>query len=70
MEFCVTHSDPPVRTNLLGLSSSQDNPQFKDGTVYRQVRPTSLYLRPEGIRTLPTTHSLSVPESPNAAMIL
>ena len=40
MEFCVTHSDPPVRTNLLGLSSSQDNPQFKDGTVYRQVRPT------------------------------
>ena len=39
MEFCVTHSDPPVRTNLLGLSSSQDNPQFKDGTVYRQVRP-------------------------------
>ena len=42
MEFCVTHSDPPVRTNLLGLRSSQDNPQFKDGTVYRQVRPTRL----------------------------
>ena len=41
MEFCVSHSDPPVRTNLLGLSSSQDNPQFKDGSVYRQVRPTN-----------------------------
>ena len=35
MEFCVTHSDPPVRTNLLGLSSSQDNPQFKDDSLVK-----------------------------------
>ena len=27
--------------------------RFKDGTAYIQLRPTSLYLRPEGNRTIP-----------------
>ena len=30
---------------MLGLRSAQDYPQFKDGTVYRQVRPTIVYCR-------------------------
>ena len=42
VEFAGTHSDFPIRTKLLGLRSAQDYPQFKDGTVYRQVRPTKL----------------------------
>ena len=42
VEFAVTHPDSPIRTKLLGLRSSQDHPQFKDSTVYRQVRPTRL----------------------------
>ena len=37
VEFALTHSDSPIRTKLVGLRSSQDDPQFKDGTVYRQV---------------------------------
>ena len=42
VEFAGTHSDFPIRTKLLGLRSAQDYPQFKDGTVYRQVRPTNV----------------------------
>ena len=40
VEFALTHSDSPIRTKLVGLRSSQDDPQFKDGTVYRQVSTT------------------------------
>ena len=40
MEVAAIHSRPPIGTVLLSLSSSQDHPQFKDGTDYRQIRPT------------------------------
>ena len=40
VEIALTYSDSPIRTKLLGLRSSQDHPQFKDSTAYRQVRPT------------------------------
>ena len=39
VEIDATYSDPPIRIKLLGLRSSQGHPQFKNGTVYRQVRP-------------------------------
>ena len=42
VEIDATYSDPPIRIKLLGLRSSQGHPQFKNGTVYRQVRPTRL----------------------------
>ena len=42
VEIDATYSDPPIRIKLLGLRSSQGHPQFKNGTVYRQVRPTKL----------------------------
>ena len=43
VEIDATYSDPPIRIKLLGLRSSQGHPQFKNGTVYRQVRPTTVY---------------------------
>ena len=42
VEIDATYSDPPIRIKLLGLRSSQGHPQFKNGTVYRHVRPTRL----------------------------
>ena len=42
-EFAVTHSDPPIKTRFMCVRSPQGHPQFKDGTAYRQVRPTNLY---------------------------
>ena len=42
VEIDATYSDPPIRIKLLGLRSSQGHPQFENGTVYRQVRPTRL----------------------------
>ena len=46
VEIDATYSDPPIRIKLLGLRSSQGHPQFKNGTVYRQVRPTNIYREP------------------------
>ena len=59
VEIDATYSDPPIRIKLLGLRSSQGHPQFKNGTVYRQVRPTKL----DKIKNLHSTDTIDTENS-------
>ena len=49
---------------MLGLRSSQDHPQFKNGTVYRQVRPNQTGQNQEPLRLDSGLPSIEFPSAP------